>query len=171
MYEGYLVKSYQVTEGKTCLSHPGCITLVTQQMAASHRQKWILPWMLSSSFNFSPLMSVAVTWAPSFANAYSWKTWVSSRQSHNVWTWFKTCSPVLPLQKRNMLLWSCDSNKYAYILKCITAVVRQVRFFYFLSNLNFCLNAHSHSIWLQAIAQVTVLTQLSIYLYTQNVNF
>lgn len=59
----------------------------------------IRPWMASSSFSFSGLMSVAVTWAPSFANACRWK-WqnylfhsVSSRHAENLTLWINLIKP------------------------------------------------------------------------------
>lgn len=48
-----------------------CRVYFRQQVAAKSTK--IRPWMPSSSFSFSGLMSVAVTWAPSFANACRWK--------------------------------------------------------------------------------------------------
>lgn len=59
----------------------------------------IRPWMASSSFSFSGLMSVAVTWAPSFAKACRWK-WqndlfhaVSSRRAENFVLWVNLTKP------------------------------------------------------------------------------
>lgn len=47
-----------------------CCNAVLPSRWQHYTKRLILPWIPSSSFSFSPLMSVAVTWAPSFANAY-----------------------------------------------------------------------------------------------------
>lgn len=104
----------------SCLHHTGC----PADGSLTPTEINTLPWMPSSSFSFSPLMSVAVTLAPSFANACRWKTWVSFKQLQNVWIChgIKPAAQCSPCRKRNIFLSSCDSNKYVLIPECIMAV-------------------------------------------------
>lgn len=51
------------------------ISVKFQQMATWGQHQRVSPWTPSSSFSFSPLMSVAVTRAPSFAKACGSSKW------------------------------------------------------------------------------------------------